>query len=202
VSFLSILPLAIVMVAGPQLLSAIFLAVSANWRRNSAAYLLGAALSISIVVSLAYVLSGGTTEEGGDDTTLEIVVVVLLLAAMLHVFLARKTSEPPKWMGKLQDATPRFAFRLGCLLLGVFPTDILTSVAIGATLAKEDEPLWKFSPFLMLTLLFLALPSLTLIAFGERGGRALPGVRDWMNTNAWVVNEIVLAFFVVLALTG
>jgi hypothetical protein len=31
--------------------------------------------------------------------------LVLLLAAMAHVFLARKTAEPPKWMGKLRAVT-------------------------------------------------------------------------------------------------
>lgn len=35
------LPMAFVMIAGPQILSAIFLATSENWRRNSAAYLAG-----------------------------------------------------------------------------------------------------------------------------------------------------------------
>ena len=34
-------------------------------------------------------------------------------------------------MGKLQTANPAFSFRVGFLLLGVFPTDILTSVAVG-----------------------------------------------------------------------
>jgi small neutral amino acid transporter SnatA (MarC family) len=42
-----IIPMAFVMIAGPQILSAIFLATSENWRRNSAAYIAGAALSIT-----------------------------------------------------------------------------------------------------------------------------------------------------------
>jgi small neutral amino acid transporter SnatA (MarC family) len=45
------LPLAFVMIAGPQILSAIFLATSEDWRRNSAAFVAGAAVSITIVVS-------------------------------------------------------------------------------------------------------------------------------------------------------
>ena len=42
VNLVKITPMAIVMVAGPQILSAIFLATSENWRRNSAAYVAGA----------------------------------------------------------------------------------------------------------------------------------------------------------------
>jgi hypothetical protein len=125
--------MAFVMIAGPQILSAIFLATSQNWVRNTVAYLAGAALSITLIVSIAYLASSGVPREGGSNDTLNITVLVLLLAAMVNVFLTRKTKEPPKWMGKLQTANPRFSFRLGFLLLGVFPTDILTSVAVGTT---------------------------------------------------------------------
>ncbi len=50
-TILQTLPLAFVMVAGPQILSAIFFATTERWRLNTAAYVLGAALSISIVVT-------------------------------------------------------------------------------------------------------------------------------------------------------
>jgi Sap-like sulfolipid-1-addressing protein len=194
--------MAFVMIAGPQILSAIFLATSQHWQRNTAAYLAGAALSITLVVSLAYLLSPGAPREGGPNQTVNVVVLVLLLAAMVHVFLTRKQSEPPKWMGKLQTANPRLAFSLGFLLLGVFPTDILTSVAVGAFLSSHGEPWWQFLPFLGLTLLFLALPVLLVLAFGKRGRAFLPKARDWMNTNSWVVSEIVLVFFVVITLNS
>ncbi len=50
-TILQILPLAFVMIAGPQILSAIFFATTEQWRLNTAAYVLGAALSISIVIT-------------------------------------------------------------------------------------------------------------------------------------------------------
>jgi hypothetical protein len=31
---------------------------------------------------------------------------------------------------------------------------------------------------------------------GERAERVLPKVRDWMNENSWIVNELVLLLFV------
>jgi len=202
VNLLTILPLAFVMIAGPQILSAIFLATSENWQRNTAAYLAGAALSITLIVSIAYLASSGAPREGGSNDTLNVIVLVLLLAAMVYVFLTRKTSEPPKWMGKLQTANPRFSFRLGFLLLGVFPTDILTSVAVGAYLASHGDPWWHLLPFLLLTLLFLALPALLLLIFGKRGRAFLPKARDWMNTNSWVVSEIVLVFFIAITINS
>jgi hypothetical protein len=194
--------MAFVMIAGPQILSAIFLATSEKWQQNTAAYLAGAALSITLIVSLAYLLSPGAPREGGSNDTVNVIVLVLLVAAMVYVFLSRKKAEPPKWMGKLQTANPRFSFRLGFLLLGVFPTDILTSVAVGSYLSSHGDPWWHLLPFLGLTLLFLALPVLIVLAFGKRGRAFLPKARDWMNANSWVVSEIVLVFFIVLTINS
>src|SRR5215831_17475472 len=185
--------MAIVMIAGPQILTAIFLATSEHWGRNSAAFLVGAALSVTLLVTIAYWVGRGINSAGGDNT-LDIIVLVLLVAAGLNVFRTRKTSEPPKWMGKLQDATPRLSFGLGFLLLGVFPTDILTSWAVGSYLSNHGDPWWHLLPFLGLTLLLLALPSICVLLLGRRGQMLLPKVRDWMTTNAWIVNEIVIAF--------
>jgi membrane protease YdiL (CAAX protease family) len=202
VNFLTILPMAFVMIAGPQILSAVLFATSENWQRNSAAYVFGAALSITAFVTAAYYLLNGVSDQGASNDSIYVVVLVLLVLVALHVYRTRETAEPPKWMGKLQTASPRFAFTLGFLLLGVFPTDILTSVAVGSYLAAHGDP-WRHGlPFIGLTLLFLATPALILVAFGERAESFLPKVRDWMNTNSWVVNEVVIVFFIVITLSN
>lgn len=201
-SFLTLLPMAFVMIAGPQLLSAIFLATSENWKKNSLAYLGGAALSITLIITIAFFAGNGASNAGASDDSLYVVVLVLLVAAAIHTFLTRKTAEPPKWMGKLQTATPKFSFRLGFLLLGVFPTDILTSFAVGSYLAAHDDPWWHLFPFLALTLLLLALPMLLLFAFGDRAQAFLPKVRDWMNDNSWIISEVVIGLFIVITINS
>ncbi|MCL7417109.1 MAG: GAP family protein [Halalkalicoccus sp.] len=201
-SFLQVLPLVFVMIAGPQILSPIFLATTENWRRNSVAYVGGAALSITLVVTAAYVFGVGAIGQGASNRTLSAVVLVALVLAMVQTYRTREESEPPKWMGKLGTATPRFSFRLGFLLLGFFPTDILTSVAVGSYLAANGSPWTHAVPFVLLTLLVLALPSLVLVAFGERAEAFLPKARDWMDTNSWVVNEVVIVFFIGLTLSN
>ena len=194
--FAKILPLAVVMVAGPQILSAIFLATSERWRANSFAFVAGAAISISVVVTAAYFVSGGGSDRESSSDTLDIVVLVLLLLAAAHVYWTRAESTPPKWMGKLQAATPGTAFKLGLLLLGLFPTDILTSFAVGGYLANHSDELWQALPFIGLTLLILAIPSLIVILLGERGETLLPKLRDWMNENSWIVSEFVIVLFI------
>lgn len=201
-SFLSVLPLAVVMVAGPQILSAIFLATSEGWRGNSTAYIVGAALSISAVVAVAFFVGFGAIGSGQSGSTLDVVVLVLILVAMVRTYLRRGESEPPKWMGRLETATPRFSFRLGFLLLGFFPTDVITSVTVGSYLAAHGSPLTDAIPFVVLTLLLLALPSLAVVVLGDRAEAALPKIRDWMDANSWVVSEAVLLFFVAIILNG
>jgi Sap, sulfolipid-1-addressing protein len=199
---LKLLPLAFVMIAGPQILSSFFFATSENWRRTSAAYALGATVSITIVGTLAFLLSNGASDQGASNDSIYYVILALLLFAMLHTFRTRKTAEPPKWMGKLQTATPRFAFRLGFLLLGFFPSDLLTSASVGAYLSAGGDPWWYFIPFLALTVLLLALPALLLLIIGRRAEEFLPKVRDWMNANSWIVNEIVLLLFVAIVISN
>ena len=200
-----VIPLAFVMIAGPQLLSAIFLATSENWRRNSAAFVAGASVSITTVVTLGFLLTTGASDQGASRNTLDVIFMVLLLAAGAHTFLTRKTSKPPKWMGKLEEAKPKGSFKLGFLLLGVFPTDILTSIAVGGSVAGHGGPWWQVLPFVLLTLLFLALPALFVLLLGDKGKQLLPKVRDWMNANSWIVSECVIGLFVVItasSLTG
>jgi hypothetical protein len=201
-NLVKILPMAFVMIAGPQILSAIFLATSESWRRNSAAYLTGAALSITAVVSIAFAASIGAVNGGASHNAVYIAILVLLVAAAIHVFRTRAESEPPKWMGKLQTASVGLSFTLGFLLLGLFPTDILTSFAVGSYLSSHGDPWWHLTPFLALTLLFLGLPALLVLVGGKRAQRFLPKVRDWMNTNSWVVSEVVIVFFIVITINS
>lgn len=204
--FLKILPLAFVMIAGPQIISAFFFATSPSWKRISAAYVLGAALSIPLVIGAAYLLTkgaGGGDEDGGSGlSTVDYVVLALLAFAIVRTYLKRDESEPPKWMGKLQTMTPKAALVLGFLLLGIFPSDLITSISIGGYLSEQGDPFWHALPFIFLTLLLLALPALLVVAMGERAQAFLPKVRDWMNQNSWIVSEVVLVFFVAIVLSG
>jgi hypothetical protein len=104
--------------------------------------------------------------------------------------------------GEAGDGEPEVLVPARLPPLGVFPTDILTSVAVGSYLAGHGDPWWHLLPFLGLTLLLLALPALILLIFGKRGRAFLPKARDWMNTNSWVVSEIVLVFFIAIVINS
>ena len=197
-----LLPLSFVMIAGPQILSAIFLATTERWKANSAAFVAGAGLAVTAIASIGYLLSHGASDQGTSKTTLDIIIIVLLVLAAVHKFLTRKQAKPPAWMGRLETAKPSGAFKLGLLLLGVFPSDLLTSIAVGGYASTHGEPWWHLFGFIGLTMLFVALPALTILALGKKAEAFMPKVRDWMNANSWVISEIVLALFIALTLSS
>lgn len=51
---------------------------------------------------------------------------------------------------------------------------------------------------MFVTGLLISSPLLVLLLMGKRADTVLPALRNWMNTNAWVVSEIVLALFLLL----
>jgi threonine/homoserine/homoserine lactone efflux protein len=206
-SLLTILPLAIVMVAGPQLVSAFLLATSDQARRNSLAYLAGVTLATVVGTTLVYVVAALFGLEGGSRKSstagpIDYVIIALLVFLMVRVYIKRKETQPPKWMGRLATATPGFSFKLGFLLFLVMPTDVITMITVGTYLVRQDAPLWHAFPFIFLTVLLVAIPLLILLLMGRRAEVILPKTRQWMNTNSWVVSELVIAFFLVVTISG
>lgn len=205
--FLTVLPLAFVMNAGPQIVSAIFLATSQNARRNSIAFLLGVMIATTAGTTIAFLLieafgSDDPSARTSENSPIDYVIIALLLFLVVRVYLRRNATEPPRWMGKLQSATPGFSFKLGLLLYSLMPTDIITMLSVGGHLALRDAPLWQALPFIGATVLLAATPLLVLLLMGERAEVVLPKMRNWMTTNAWVVNEVVIVFFLAISISG
>lgn len=206
-SFAEILPLAFVMIAGPQIVSSFFLATSQRWAANSIAYIAGAAISVTAVATIAYFAGRGiktsaSSDKATVDRIIDGVVLALVIFLIVRVYLTRGKTEPPKWMSRLQTAQPQFALLLGLALLGVFPTDIASAIAAGLRVARNGDPWWQTLPFVGLTLLLLAVPALCVVFLGRRAEAILPNIRDWMNTHSWVISEIVLLFFAALSING
>ena len=118
----AILPLAITMMAGPQIMSAFVLVTSRSPVRPSLAFLAGVALATTVGLVIAMGISallgnafGVDSSDDGTLKTVQIVLVLLLVAVAVKSYLGRATSEPPKWLDGLLTATPRKAFTTGLL---------------------------------------------------------------------------------------
>ncbi|MDG4834695.1 GAP family protein [Solwaraspora sp. WMMD1047] len=208
-NFLTVLPLAFVMVVGSQFIGAVFLATGRDAKRTSAAYLAGAGTAVLVGVTASYWLvrwlklsfdSGA--EQGPVGRWIDVVVLVLLVVLMINAFLHRHRSDPPTWMGRLETAGPGLAARLGLLLIIAMPSDDLTMITVGASLARHDRPWWHVLPFVLFTVLLLALPLLCLLLLGRRAEAVLPKIRDWANSHSWIISEVVLVFFVGLTVVS
>jgi len=196
---LQILPLALIMVMGPQILTAIFLVTSHEPVKNSGAMLIGVVLaaSLSILVWFGLVdLIGIDPKEGGSPTTVDYVVAGLLALLAIRVFRTRGTAETPKWMTTLQEAEPKRAFSLAFLLIFLMPTDIIAVISTANFLHDNGLNALEGWPVVAATTLLMALPILGYLLLGHRARNAMPGIRDWLTTHSWLVNFVVIIYFI------
>lgn len=200
---LKVLPLAVVMIAGPQMITAIMLTTSTKPRQNSNAFVCGAVLATAVATSIFYLVAKALklkakTSHGSSSATMDWIIVAVLLLAAAWAFRNRAKSDPPKWMSTLQTEEPKGSFRLGLVLFLVMPTDVMMTFTVGTYLASHGSPLWYASGFVFLTALLIASPLLILLLLGEHGDTLLPRMRDWMNAHSWVVSEVVIGFFLLM----
>ena len=205
-----VLPLAVTMMAGPQIMSAIIFVTHRDAVRVSAMFLAGVLTAtvagLAIADGLASLLGSGidlgdSDDSGSTGNVLQLALVVLLVAAAIRNYVNRETVQPPAWLGKLQEASPSQAFKTGLLVILLMPSDVIIMLTVGVNLETAGESLAAALPFIGATLLIAALPLLGYLLFHRRAVRAMPSIRDWMRDNAWLVNVIVLGIFVVLILS-
>jgi hypothetical protein len=205
---LAVLPLAITMNAGPQIMSAIIFVTTPKALKLSAYFMAGVVIAVTVGVTITFTLAsvlGGTislgdpSDSGSLGNIIQYVLVGLLVILSIRSYLTRQTSEPPRWLGAMQNASPRTAFLAGLLLLSIFPSDFVVLITVGVNLAQSGS-LLAAVPFVAATILIAALPVLSYLLFRRRAQRLMPKVRDWMNTNSWLVNIIVYVIFILLIL--
>jgi hypothetical protein len=206
---LAIIPLAITMNAGPQIMSAIIFITANKPLKLSAAFLAGVAIAVTAGVTITYTLAtllgnsvslGDPSNNGSLGQIIQYLLVGLLVFLSIKSYVRRETIEPPRWLGTLQNAKPRTAFTTGLLLLSVFPSDFIILVTVGMNLAHNGASLLAAVPFVAATIFIAALPALGYLLFRRRAQRAMPKVREWMNTHSWLVNIIVYVIFILLIL--
>jgi Sap-like sulfolipid-1-addressing protein len=204
-----VLPLAITMMAGPQIMSAIVFVTAERAVPVSAAFVTGVAIAVTLGTAIALGIAGllgdatslgHSSDSGSGGAVIQYVLVGLLILAAIKSYLGRETAEPPKLLGRLQEADAKLAFRTGGLLILLFPSDVLVLLTVGVNLEHADSGLVEALPFILTTTAIAALPLLGYLLFRRRAVTAMPKVRDWMNTHSWVVNIIACGIFIVLIL--
>jgi hypothetical protein len=202
---LEVVPLAITMMAGPQIMSAIIFVTAEKAVPVSLAFVVAvgvaATLGTLITKTIATALSlGDPSDKGSNGSVIQYILVGLLVVLAVWTYLGRETAEPPKWLGRLQTADAKLALATGLLLILLFPSDVIVLLTVGINLEHSGSSLAAGLPFIGATTLIAALPLLGYLLFGHRAHEAMPKVRDWMNANSWVVSIIACGIFIVLIL--
>jgi hypothetical protein len=202
-----ILPLAVTMMAGPQILSAIIFVTGRRPVAASLAFVIAVPIAMSVMILIFMGLAGLFEDSLRDDSgpsgaaeVIQVALVGLLILASVKAYLGRETAEPPKWLGTLQEARPSRAFVIGLGLLSIFPSDFVILLTTGVYLGSNDLPFVDALPLIGLTTLIAALPLLGYTLFRRSAEVAMPKARDWMNTHSWVVNIAVYVIFIFLIL--
>lgn len=206
---LAILPLAITMLAGPQIMSAIIFVTSTRPVRTSAAFITGvaiaAAVGVLIAIKIASLLDnnfslGDSSDNGSNGHIVQYLFVGLLIALAVKNYVRRETVEPPRWLGTLQRADAKRAFTVGFLVILLMPSDVIVLLTVGVNLTQNNAGLLAALPFIVATVMVAALPLLFYLLFYSRAQRLAPKIRDWMNAHSWLVNIIVCGVFILLIL--
>jgi hypothetical protein len=160
------------------------------------AVLLAASLSMLIWFGLYEVLGINPASEKSGPGTADYVVAGLLALLAIHTFMGRGDASVPKWMTALQEAKPRRAFELAALLILLMPTDIVAVISTVHWLHKNDVGVLHGWPVVAAATLLMALPIAAYVLLGRRARQAMPGIRDWLTGNAWLVNLVVIVYFI------
>lgn len=203
---MEVLPLALTMMVGPQIITSIILVTARRPIPASLAYIAGV-FCASLVGTLAFYLLAKLLhlgpEEQGHPSNLAIAIqtglVVVLIFMAIRTYINREKAHLPEWMSTLQSASPRQAFRTALTLIFLMPTDLITMSAVGINLASHGGSNYvRLLPFLLTTAFIAATPLLAYVLFRKRAVVAMPKVRSWMESNSWVVNIVAYVFFLFL----
>jgi hypothetical protein len=203
---LEVLPLAITMMAGPQIMSAIILITTDRPVAVSAGFVAGVAIATAAGTAIALGLAGlagdslgKSGERGSLGHVIQYVLVGLLAIRAVQAYLGRESAEPPKWLGLLSADWKR-ALRTGLLLILVMPSDIVVMLTVAVNLEQHDASYVDALPFIAATVLVAALPLMLYVVFRRRAQNAMPKVRRWISVNSWLVNILICCLFIVLIL--
>ena len=206
---LDILPLAITMMAGPQIMSAIIFVTTPKPVKVSVSFIAAVAIAVTVGVLITRTLAallgnivslGDPSNAGSLGHIIHYLLVGLLVALAVKNYVNRETIEPPRWLGTLMTADWKTALKTGLLLILLFPSDVIVQLTVGVNLEHNDLGLVAALPFIAATTLIAALPLLLYLLFHRRAQRLMPQVREWMNTHSWLVNIIACVIFIVLIL--
>ncbi|MDR5700820.1 GAP family protein [Agromyces aerolatus] len=195
---IAISPLAIVAV--------ILMATSGKGRTNGTAFILGcytfAVLFVGVLVMMGRSVG---TEEAGSGPHITVDLIEIVLGGVLIVLAAlqwrkRGSTEPPKWMAKLDGIGLVGAFVVGVLISGpLSPKDLPLLVAAGGRISQAALPVGEIVAVILIFgvigITAVLIPWSVSIISPTKVEDRLAGMRGWLVSNHAVIMTVL---FVIL----
>lgn len=197
-----LLPTAVgVMLSPLPIVGVILMLLSTKAKVNGPMFLLGWLAGLAIVVGgvVAFVNPDRLNESGGEPSTLNgllhlaLGVLLLLLAVKQLKGRPKKGEDPemPKWMAKMQDASPIFAFGMGAFLSGLNPKNLIFDIAAAAAIVAGDlsssQQIVAVVVFMILASLTIGIPVIWYLVAGESAKAKLDTLRGYLVQYNWVI---------------
>jgi threonine/homoserine/homoserine lactone efflux protein len=197
-----LLPTAVgVMLSPLPIVGVILMLLSNKAKVNGPMFLIGwlAGLAIVVGVVVAFVDPDRLNQSSGEPSTfngllhLALGALLLLLAAKQLKGRPKKGESPemPKWMAKMQDASPIVAFGMGAFLSGLNPKNLIFDIAAAAAIVAGDlsssQQIVAVVIFIILASLTIGVPVLWYLVAGESAKAKLDVLRGYLVQYNWII---------------
>lgn len=197
-----LLPTAVGVALSPlPIVGVILMLLSAKAKVNGPVFLIGWLAGLAIVVGgiVAFVNPDRLNKNDGNPSTLSGVLHLMLGGLLLLLALKQWRERPrdgkeaamPKWMAKLEDASPMLALGMGAFLSGLNPKNLIFAVAAGATIAAgnltSSQQIASVLVFMVLASVSVGVLVIWYLAAGQSAEAKLKTLRGWLVRYNWVI---------------
>lgn len=211
-----LLPLALGIALNPiPVIAVILILLTPRARTNGFSFLAGwlggllAVGAVGLTVANRSPLYGiGTSSSLASWLKVGLGILVLGLAAKKWLSRPRSAADAvtPRWMDSLAAATPLRSLGLGAGLGGVWPKNLVFTVAAAAGIAEADLPIAQeavaFLAFTLVATAGVATPVVVLVVLGDRSAAVLERWGAWLTRNNATLMVGVLVVIGLLALVS
>ncbi|NER09814.1 Sap, sulfolipid-1-addressing protein [Muriicola jejuensis] len=201
----AILPLALTVMLGPQILVGMLLIMRKDAIKSSLIYILSIVSTLMLTTFLYYKLIENTdlhnVSMGGRPFLKYVLILFFIILIIRSVINRNKITKPPKWMKGISSASLSEIFFIGFFLIAFMPTDVIVAFSVGNILNGESGNFWDALPFFGAVLLVSLFPLTIYFSLGRsKRAKYLENVNNWLNTHGYLINVVVMVFFIILML--
>ena len=173
----AILPLALAVMLGPQILVGMLLITRKDPIKSSLVYIVAVISTLIFTTYLYYSISTNIglheISIGGRPLLKYSLIAIFIFLIIRSIINRTKITEPPKWMQGISTNSLGKIFLINVCLIAFMPTDIAIAFTVGNLLNSESGSFLEALPFFGAVLLISILPLTIYFVLGTGGPKYL-----------------------------